>query len=87
MGAALELDRVHGWAAELAALCERIGPRFGRIEVRRRGDTTRNRYSSRPISGRSGAPKISHAQPTSNGFECSSTIRATRCGRRPPGGQ
>ena len=36
MDAALELDRVHGWAAELAALCERIGPRFGRIEVRRR---------------------------------------------------
>jgi hypothetical protein len=26
----------HGWAAELEVLWERIGPRFGRIEVHRR---------------------------------------------------
>src|SRR4029453_4932968 len=25
-----------GWSVELEALCERIGPRFGRVEVRRR---------------------------------------------------
>jgi SRSO17 transposase len=30
------LKQVHGWAAELEALCERLRPRFGRIEVRRR---------------------------------------------------
>jgi SRSO17 transposase len=28
--------QVQGWAAELEALCERIAPRFGRVEVRRR---------------------------------------------------
>jgi SRSO17 transposase len=31
-----EVVRVEEWAAELEALCERIAPRFGRIEVRRR---------------------------------------------------
>jgi len=30
------LQQVQGWAAELEALCERIAPRFGRVEVRRR---------------------------------------------------
>ena len=30
------LKQVHGWAAELEALCERVAPRFGRVEVRRR---------------------------------------------------
>jgi SRSO17 transposase len=30
------LVQVQGWSAELEALCERIGPRFGRVEVRRR---------------------------------------------------
>jgi SRSO17 transposase len=30
------LVQVQGWSVELAALCERIGPRFGRVEVRRR---------------------------------------------------
>ena len=28
--------QVEGWAAELGALCERIAPRFHRVEVRRR---------------------------------------------------
>ena len=28
--------QVEQWAGELAALCERIAPRFGRVEVRRR---------------------------------------------------
>src|SRR5881392_3297199 len=30
------LEQVHGWAAELESLCERVAPRFGRVEVRRR---------------------------------------------------
>jgi SRSO17 transposase len=30
------LKQVHDWAAELEALCERLAPRFGRVEVRRR---------------------------------------------------
>jgi SRSO17 transposase len=30
------LEQVHGWAADLEALWERIAPRFGRVEVRRR---------------------------------------------------
>ena len=30
------LAQVQGWSVELEALCERIGPRFGRVEVRRR---------------------------------------------------
>jgi len=30
------LKQVHGWAAELEVLCQRIAPRFGRVEVRRR---------------------------------------------------
>jgi SRSO17 transposase len=30
------LKQIHGWAAELEALCERIAPRFGRVEVRHR---------------------------------------------------
>jgi SRSO17 transposase len=30
------LRQIHGWATELEALCERLAPRFGRIEVRRR---------------------------------------------------
>jgi hypothetical protein len=30
------LTQIKDWAAELEALCERIAPRFGRIEVRRR---------------------------------------------------
>jgi SRSO17 transposase len=30
------LVQVQGWSVELEALCERIGPRFGRVEVRRR---------------------------------------------------
>ena len=30
------LAQIRDWAAELEALCERIAPRFGRIEVRRR---------------------------------------------------
>jgi len=29
------LKQVHDWAAELEALCERLAPRFGRVEVRR----------------------------------------------------
>jgi SRSO17 transposase len=31
-----EVAQVEGWAQELGALCERIAPRFGRVEVRRR---------------------------------------------------
>jgi SRSO17 transposase len=31
-----EVAQVQGWAAELEALCERMAPRFGRVEVRRR---------------------------------------------------
>ena len=31
-----EVAQVQGWAAELEALCERIAPRFRRVEVRRR---------------------------------------------------
>ena len=31
-----EVAQVEGWAAELEGLCERIAPRFGRVEVRRR---------------------------------------------------
>jgi SRSO17 transposase len=31
-----EVAQVQEWAAELEALCERIAPRFGRVEVRRR---------------------------------------------------
>jgi SRSO17 transposase len=31
-----EVVQVEEWAAELEALCERIAPRFGRVEVRRR---------------------------------------------------
>jgi hypothetical protein len=30
------LKQVYGWTAELESLCERIAPRFGRTEVRRR---------------------------------------------------
>ena len=30
------LKQIHDWAAELEALCERLAPRFGRMEVRRR---------------------------------------------------
>jgi hypothetical protein len=30
------LAQVQGWSVELEALCERIGPRFGRVGVRRR---------------------------------------------------
>jgi SRSO17 transposase len=30
------LAQVQGWSVELEALCERIAPRFGRVEVRRR---------------------------------------------------
>jgi hypothetical protein len=30
------LKQIHDWAAELEALCERLAPRFGRVEVRRR---------------------------------------------------
>jgi SRSO17 transposase len=30
------LKQIQDWAAELEALCERLGPRFGRVEVRRR---------------------------------------------------
>jgi len=30
------LAQVQGWSVELEALCERIGPRCGRVEVRRR---------------------------------------------------
>ena len=30
------LRQIHGWAAELEALCERLAPRFGRVEVGRR---------------------------------------------------
>ena len=30
------LRQVQGWSAELEGLCERIAPRFGRVEVRRR---------------------------------------------------
>src|SRR4029453_4263744 len=30
------LAQVQGWSVELEALCERIGPRFGRVEGRRR---------------------------------------------------
>ena len=30
------LKQIHGWAAELEALSERLAPRFGRVEVRRR---------------------------------------------------
>jgi len=30
------LKQVHDWAAELEALCQRLAPRFGRVEVRRR---------------------------------------------------
>jgi SRSO17 transposase len=30
------LKQIHDWAAELEALCERLAPRFGRIEVRHR---------------------------------------------------
>src|ERR687897_847979 len=30
-----EVGQVQEWAAELEALCERIAPRFGRVEVRR----------------------------------------------------
>jgi SRSO17 transposase len=33
------LEQVHGWAAELEALSERIAPRFGRVEVRRRASS------------------------------------------------
>jgi SRSO17 transposase len=32
----IALKQVHDWAAELEALCERLAPRFGRVEVRRR---------------------------------------------------
>jgi len=32
----VEVAEVQGWAAELGALCERIAPRFHRVEVRRR---------------------------------------------------
>jgi SRSO17 transposase len=31
-----EVAQVQGWAAELEALCERVAPRFHRVEVRRR---------------------------------------------------
>ncbi len=31
-----ELKQIQDWAAELEALSERLGPRFGRVEVRRR---------------------------------------------------
>jgi len=31
-------QQIQGWATELEALCERIAPRFGRVEVRRRAD-------------------------------------------------
>ncbi len=31
-----EVAQVQEWAAELEALCERIAPRFHRVEVRRR---------------------------------------------------
>jgi SRSO17 transposase len=31
-----EVAQVDGWAQELEALCQRIAPRFGRVEVRRR---------------------------------------------------
>jgi SRSO17 transposase len=30
------LKQIHDWAAELEALCDRLAPRFGRVEVRRR---------------------------------------------------
>ena len=30
------MAQIQGWAGELEALCERIAPRFGRVEVRRR---------------------------------------------------
>jgi SRSO17 transposase len=30
------LKQIHDWAAELEALCERLAPRFGRVEVRHR---------------------------------------------------
>ena len=33
---AARAGRVEGWAAEFERLCERIGPRFARPEVRRR---------------------------------------------------
>ena len=32
----VEVAQVQGWAADLEALCERIAPRFHRVEVRRR---------------------------------------------------
>lgn len=31
-----KVAQIQGWAGELEALCERIAPRFGRVEVRRR---------------------------------------------------
>jgi SRSO17 transposase len=32
----VSLAQVQGWSVELEGLCERIAPRFGRVEVRRR---------------------------------------------------
>lgn len=52
--------------------------RAKRIRTRRAGAQTLSWYRSRPISGRR-APKISQAQPSSNGLEFRSTTTATRC--------